>query len=905
MSPSPRTASAPRATGFAKPRAATKTNRLSDSKRSVAEAPPAPRAIAVKLGPLLSPYKKRGRLSLRIERLPQLARLSAGRNNGDNSWSLSLDELEDLTYTPPPGMVETHSLAVRIIGLDGGGSTLAVLEFPVSPDEPEIGTGDAGFAAQDDAAGPGDLTQLGLLRDELTEVKATLAERESDLAKARQKAEQSRPASQADESKFTSLSAGLLVRKGEAGPSKLAPEGDEIALRHLREELAGTRASLANREAALAEARLALEMAREREQHESAAALSKAKMAWASDEAARLAAAQAQWQEASTKALAEARLAVEQARERGQKESDAALSKAKMAWTSEEAARLAAAQAQWEEKSKKALAEARIRAEAEARLAVEQARERNQHESEAALSKAKAAWISEEAARLAAVQARDSAHASEQRRLREELAATQASLSNRETALAEARLAVEQARERAQQESEAALSKAEKVWKADEAARLVAAQAQWQQTSTRALSEARAQAGTVQDSGNATELRRLRDELATMQASLSNRETALAEARSAVEQARERGLQESEAALSKAKIAWKAEEAARLAAAEHIWQQKSGKILAEASQRLEAAEAALKEPRVRAETAHESGNAIELSRLRQELAATQARLGNRESALAEAHLALEQARERGPESDAALSKVELAWKADEAARLAAAQAQWEEKSAIALAEATQRLEAAEAALKQARVRAETPHDSGNAIELRRLHQELAATQANLAYRERELAEARLTLQQADELPETKIVLTPDRMGNAVGRLEPQMDRPAKSHLMRDMVVVGALVVSAIVFYPRIEAFFPQIGTIFGDALAPAGVPQPASPKIAERPLTLVIHGANVRSGPSSTADVVSTLQRGASVVTLEQRGSWTLVRIPGESGKTEPQQGWVFSSFLEGAGAIK
>src|SRR6266571_4174734 len=131
MSLSPRTATAQRATGFAKTRAATKTNRLSDSKRGAAEAPAAQSAIAVKLGPLLSPYKKQGRLSVRIERLPQLARLSAGRNNGDNSWSLTLDELEDLAYLPPEGMHEAHSLAVRIIGLDGGGSTLAVLDFPV------------------------------------------------------------------------------------------------------------------------------------------------------------------------------------------------------------------------------------------------------------------------------------------------------------------------------------------------------------------------------------------------------------------------------------------------------------------------------------------------------------------------------------------------------------------------------------------------------------------------------------------------------------------------------------------------------------------------------------------------------------------------------------------------------
>jgi hypothetical protein len=45
------------------------------------------------------------------------------------------------------------------------------------------------------------------------------------------------------------------------------------------------------------------------------------------------------------------------------------------------------------------------------------------------------------------------------------------------------------------------------------------------------------------------------------------------------------------------------------------------------------------------------------------------------------------------------------------------------------------------------------------------------------------------------------------------------------------------------------------------------------------------------------------LQRGLKVVAVEKRGSWTLVRIDDESGKTEPRQGWVANSFLEAAGA--
>src|SRR5882757_6655407 len=137
MSPSPQ-----RATAFSKKPAVTKANRLKDGARALEDAGRTQRVIPIKLGLLLTPYKRHGRLSIRIERLPQQARLSAGRNNGDNSWSLTLDQLEDLTYLPPPGMEEEHVLAIRIIGLDGGGSTLAVIDFPISSGAAAAETGE-------------------------------------------------------------------------------------------------------------------------------------------------------------------------------------------------------------------------------------------------------------------------------------------------------------------------------------------------------------------------------------------------------------------------------------------------------------------------------------------------------------------------------------------------------------------------------------------------------------------------------------------------------------------------------------------------------------------------------------------------------------------------------------------
>jgi hypothetical protein len=313
MSLSPRATRAQRAAGFSKKPAVAKTNRLNDAARGQAEARPAPRVIPLYLAPLLAPFKRHGRLSVRIERLPQLARLSAGRNNGDNSWSLTLDQLEDLTYQPPQGMNEAHDLAVRIIGLDGGGSTLAVLDLPIPADvgEPE--------EEQDQTADAIDNTQIRPLRAELAKLQASLVARESDLATARQKYAQAeaerqkivseltqgRSAGEAEQDERKSLdpSEGLLMRKGEAGPSKVTLAGDEIELRCLRDELATMRASLADRQTALAQAGLAAEQARERWRQESEAA----EMAWKAGEAVRLAAAEAHWQESSAKALADAR----------------------------------------------------------------------------------------------------------------------------------------------------------------------------------------------------------------------------------------------------------------------------------------------------------------------------------------------------------------------------------------------------------------------------------------------------------------------------------------------------------------------------------------------------------------------------------------------------------------------
>ena len=86
-------------------------------------------------------------------------------------------------------------------------------------------------------------------------------------------------------------------------------------------------------------------------------------------------------------------------------------------------------------------------------------------------------------------------------------------------------------------------------------------------------------------------------------------------------------------ALAKAEASWKAEEAARLASAEARWQAKSANAAADM--------------RAQAESMRASGVEFELNRLREELAAMQAALMDRETALARADLAIERTRARG------------------------------------------------------------------------------------------------------------------------------------------------------------------------------------------------------------------------------------------------------------------
>ena len=574
-----------------------------------------PRTIPLDLAPLVTPYKKHGRLSLRVERMPQQARLSKGTRNSDGSWSLTRDDLEDLEFSIPADAAATHKLAVRIISLVGG-NTLAVIEVPVVPVEVEA---KAPAPAATSGAIAGDDVPSRRLMDELGALKIILATRESELAELKLLAAQAAPESSGSD-----------------------VEGKVAA-------------------------------AREAGQRETQVALARAEETWKTAEAARFAAAEAKWRAEIEKAATAAgqdpvltrelkglrdQLATAQAT---LAERDAALASAEVAlkrasaWNDGEAGRLAEAEATWRSKAAKDVAAARAESDArsgEHGTALRQAREKiaaleselekreaalgKAREGEAArLAEAEAAWRSRTSKEVAAARAesdtRTGEHSAALREARDTVASLKAAVDEREAALNEARAAVEQARAGALRDTQDALAKAERSWKEAEAARFRAAEAEW-----RAQTEKVASSGGEQDAA----LKALREQLTSLQGTLRQRERALASADKTFEQAREQWQREMHEAVAKADKEFKAKEAARRSAAEAQLRKEMAGSLAHATARYEAAETALAQIRM-----NSPGNG---ARAEAEMTALRASLEAREAELVQARTTIESLRGEGP-----------------------------------------------------------------------------------------------------------------------------------------------------------------------------------------------------------------------------------------------------------------
>ena len=814
-----------------------------------------PRVFPIDLIPLLAPHKKHGKLTLRVERLPQQTRLSAGTRNSDGSWSLTRDELEDLEYIVPEGVDATTSLSVRVVSLTAG-STLAVLDYPIVAD------GTPAVDGRHDVAG--EETQVERLLDELAKVKASLAERDRTLAVT------------------PSVEASLVAaetRWAAEMDARLAAETAKAALQ-LEQTRRAWDAEQSERLAKLeARAQEMVADARERALSDAREAALAAERAWKAEEAARLATAEASWREqlAKTSAEADARVASAAAADRhsdaelravreqvaalqatlgardaaiaaasdaavrAKRDAEDALARAQSEWKAAEAARLAAAEAQWRASSTAALAGAS--GDREAGLLAEVTTLR------AAVAERDAALTRAEEAAAA---------------LRSELAGLKAAVAERDAAL-----------KRAKRDADEALAKAQSEWKAAEAARLAAAEAQWRASSTAAL----AGASVDREAGLLAEVTTLRAAVAERDAALTRAEEAAAAARAlaqreiqdALAKASEAGDKDaalrSELAGLKAAVAERdaALKRAEDAAAEAKREMQEALSKADSAARAAAADEHAREVMP---AALESDKDAELRRLREKAATLEAKLIKANKAAEDEQLKWQR------DAQDAIARATKDWIAKEGSRRATTEAQVRKEIGAQLAQATSRYEAAEAALAQIRLR-EAKMDGG------RSEVELAGARSALVAREAELTRLR------EEIEALR--------NGAPALVEAPVAAAPANRYVRDVSIAAAIGVAVVVLYPFVSSLMtpaPVAPVVAKVVEAPAPAPAPV---VRTAVLSL---DARLRAGPSTKVGIVAPLDKGVAVTIVEERGEWIRVRAAAAEGKPL-REGWVKVSQIK------
>jgi len=411
------------------------------------------------------------------------------------------------------------------------------------------------------------------------------------------------------------LPSDFLVRKGEAEPSLPVPLGGAPSpgeqqneeLTRLRSQVSALQIKLATSEAEIARLQHGDAQAREELLLEAEEQFAKAEADWKAEAARQLAAVEARWQEDYRKGVAGAR--------------------------SEAGRQVAVSEAQWEEKLKRSVAELRATSEG-ARL-----------QSERALNG-----------------------------LREECASLRAAVASRDTEIRQLRSAGEGDRAQSQRELRDALGKAEAGWKAEAARQraeaetqwrlqseraLADAHAQWRQQSENALAEAQAQTAALRAQSERA-LSQLREESASLRSAIAARDSEIQQLRAAGNNERESAQAALRQAVAQAEAALKAENAKQLSATEAKWRAHAEDVVAEASEAMRAQDG-------------------ELLQLRSECATLNAALTECQSLLADTQAQAQAERQRARDDfEIALADAESVSKTNMAGQLAAAEALWEE-----------------------------------------------------------------------------------------------------------------------------------------------------------------------------------------------------------------------------------
>ncbi len=902
------------------------------------------RAIPIDLRPVILAYRKRGRFQLRVEKLPQSARFSAGQNNGDGSWSLLLDELEDLVYFAPKSIAGDHTLAIRLIAKDETEAfTIALIDYTVKGDAESAASPHANAPLPDDVRN--ELHKLRSLleaRDtELTQLRESaermgvMLQQKLDMAVAEAQARWKRDEAQRMQAERARLEEQFGNRLEERemraqAMAEIASEQQASALRLMRQEFAATKEALAARDSELAASRAQME--RVRNDWEAEIASTKASLQAKAGEV--LKTAEADWASRLSKVQAELaamRETADAAAAGLRKDGEAELAALRGELESLRAraqADGAAAKAMLESKVADAIKTAQAGARADhdgeiARLRAELERQHQEAQAELADANAKAAE------RLKAAETDWQARAD---KALAELAAKQSVgthdlRAHHDNRLAE--LGAELERLKRQTQTDIAQARADAEAKAAE--RLKTAEAEWKERSDRALAELAAKQAT-----GATDLR-------------AHRNSQVAELSTALE--RQRLESQTEIAGLKADADAKLAEA--LAAAEAEWRKRGDEAMAAMTARLQEADAALAAARStpgRSEEIRHLQDQLESLRNRSEgevaaikaaaeahgaqllkdaeakwraeadaaLALVTARCQAAETALAAAdasaaigerdqkiaQLREELARQaQVAEADMAAAKAAADIAAGE--KLKAGQAVWEQETAGALAKANARAEAAETALDVERRSAEGRLREDEYVHS--LEREIKTLRATLVDREAALVQTQATQEQIRlgtlrEGPGARWQPLPS--GQEIGgrpmddRAGEEPRRSAKDYanmrLLRDAGVVVMAAAAAVLLLPKLEAMLPnnirwQIETVGGMFLPSDNAPAPVRPVAAAaaatqskavHPLKYATRSINVRNQPSTGAPITVNLKRGASVAVLETRGSWDRVEIP-------------------------
>lgn len=832
----------------------------------------APRATATRtlqldLSTVLAPYKKK-HIALRIERIPQRARLSAGRKNGDNSWSLTREDTNDLEYLLPEEVATAHTLAIRIMDLDAaGGSTLALVEYKVKVDDAAPAASEEdGVADVLEQSSAGD-EEIARLRDELAKLKEAPQQTQRDLG-----ADAKLTAAQVEISHLRKQLNAANAREAAAAEQ----QEHEIAT-HLAEARAEFAAELERRMAATT-GTTASEIQRHRTAWQAEFATTQEQ--WRQEAGEREAAAEQRWKQQAEKSLADAEQAWKQ-------QSQKALADAEQNWKVEEAKRLAAREAEWQAQTAKALADAHNTADG----------------------------------------ARNEAHGTEVETLKQKVAALEASLADRDVVLAESQKAAESAQTESARELKDALAKAEQDWKDAETKRLAALEAEWQAKLQAAAKADLPPPPPAPDKAKEEELKKLRAEIAEFPVTLAKAEQTWKDAEAkrvttledawkakldaANEAARKAPppppsapsndeelkelraqaaqfkttLADYEAAMAQAQKAAVEAQANTdkkvvdaLAAKDAEWQAKL-KVA------VDKARSDVPPPVVTADAPPADD---EVKALREQVAELETTLIDRDATIE--RLETEAAEPKTPTSAELkdeLVKAERLWKAGEAERITAAQQQARLDQQRELHDAVARFEQAEAALAHMRIRASDDN---------RAHNEVTTLRASLGVREREIVDLR------KQLDDARGYVSPEEGGDVSAAGQEAKEQPVAEPInqmqryTRDAMVAAAAGVLIVIGY-----------TFFGDLVMPqTPAPHPAEPVVAavapkpvvELPKSLIAKSAKLRANAEANAETVARLPVDSEVTVLERKDTWTRVRYQANA-KSQAQEGWVYTSVLK------